>query len=318
MLVAALLALVPLVQDVHQDKANQPPLLSVDSIDFHQYVPRHTNPYELCETAQGLIGRDFFVAERGGRHARPVQNLSVLGNAVLVYDEEGYAQRVLKLLDELDAKAEPHETATVPALETLEFRPRYVSLETVLPMLDPFIRKVSTIASDGTSVLIRNAAISDDGGMLILRDYPDELRQVRSLLERIDVPAPQVTITCYLIRAVNDGTGDDLPSELVSGLARLLPDKTFRSTAFSMLRASVGRERSLSLHMQADDGNYALSFTPVAFNPKDATLTVAGCSLMRQDTRLFTTDTLFQGGEYTVLGATGREPVFLVVHVSAH
>lgn len=311
MFATLLMTLAPVVQDA----AQSPPVLSIQEIKFQEYVPRHAHPQELYETARELIGRSFYVRERGGIHARHVDNLSLLGDAVLVYDEEAYAVHVLNLLKGLDNAPDRALSPEPPELTTYELRPRFVSMDTVLKVLQPFWRELRVRASDGSMVVIDNLAVSGDHGVLLVRDYAEEVAQIRGVVERVDVPAPQVTITCRMIRAQTEGPGGDLPADLVQGLEQLLPGRSFRAYAFATLRVGVRPGASVSLRLEDDHGDYVLRFEPAAYDARSGELAVRGCTLSRNDQLLFTTDTSFRGGEHTVVGATGTQPTFLVVHV---
>ena len=129
------------------------------------------------------------------------------------------------------------------------------------------------------------------------------------------------------------GTGMGLPSELETHLKKLVPQFEFTSVGFSLIRTSVdGGELKLSV---ATDGKvqYQLSFYPVAFDPRTGSMTVRQCSLVKHFTHttskqagafslektseeVFSTSAILRGGEYTVLGATGREPIFLVLQLT--
>ena len=64
------------------------------------------------------------------------------------------------------------------------------------------------------------------------------------------------------------------------------------------------------------------TFRPIAYDAQTGSLSVSRCGLFQPDTpslderTYFQTSAIFRGGEYTVLGAVGTEPVFLVVRVT--
>ena len=164
-------------------------------------------------------------------------------------------------------------------------------------------------------------------------DTADEVFASADLIVKVKEPQPaerarlregQVLFTCYLLEASQGGASEGVPQELVTHLGKLLDGLSFRSIGFAMLRSGVSPGRPISLSVDsAQNVRFELKFEPIAFDPASGTVSVQRCSVFMTErtaaggpNSMLTTDTVFRGGEYTVLGATGQasKPVFFVVH----
>ena len=289
------------------------PLLRLDDLTLVQYRPANLGAEELYHFSFDLVGRYFWVEERGGLQGNPIENLSVLGREIVVYDTEPYVRRVLELFHKLDVPHEEEEAAA-PLLETIQYRPRYLTLESAHSALGSYNRVLRSQETGGAGG--PNISAMRERGLLVIRDRLETLAEIRGLLARLDVPEPQVLITCYLLA---DGGREDagLPPELAQNLGALLPGFRFQRMGFAFLQVAATPGDDVEL----DLGNgYQLSLEPRAFDTETGSLTVRQCSLRRRvadsTQRVFTTSTILRGGEYTVLGAGGSDPVFVALGVA--
>jgi hypothetical protein len=315
-------------QDADETAAQsaEPPLVSVAELVLEHYEPLHVDPHELAHSVQSMIGRHFYVRERGGYHAsEPIEDVSVLGGSLVIYDTAEYAARVLATCRALDVA--PREEAPEPpgeAAEILRYRPRYVSLPAALSTLRRF---VEFPVGSGLDAL-------QEQNVLVITGTPNVLASTLATLAQIDVPRDQIVLSCYLVRALAKGAGEPapeegrLPQDLVDDLGRLVPQFRFELYGFALLQTAVPSSDVLQIHIDTRSAvGYELSFLPAAFDTESATLSVERCTLVRVRSAgdgasqrlhetVFTTSTVFRGGEYTVIGGTGSDPVFLVVRVS--
>jgi hypothetical protein len=306
------------------------PVVSLDAIELSTYAPRHVPVDGLLRIAERTVGRTLYVRERGGETGPPVDNLSQLGGSIVMYDEPAYVARIMESLRALDQPAARNDAE---ALVVREYAPRYISLSSAGDALRPFQRRYES--GDGSArMLSENVSYLEERNQIVLRDTEENLRRMQDLLARLDVPEPQALLTCYLVQADPAGDGAGLPKDLLANLARIVPQFRFRSVGFALLQTSIAPGRTLSLRIDgAHEVGFDLSFAPVAYDPATASLSVQNCTVQRDqytsvtrdggterqrsgDRRLFSTNTVFRGGEYTVLGATGAEPVFLVVRLT--
>lgn len=301
---------------------DQPPRVSVAELVVGQYEPKNVSIEALEDLVEDMAGRYYYVAERGGYQSEPVSNIDYLGDNLIVYDTQDNVARVLDLCATLDRapSAQPPE-----GLTTFEYRPSYITLDGAYSALSSFQRNVR---SDEDDAFVPNLAPMQERGLLVVRDTGANVAEMRGLLQRIDVPREQILITCYLLSTAEPGaeaSGLTLPPDLVSHLRQLLPTFQLAPIGFSMVRSSVAPDAQMRIEIWTTNRAqvYHLELAPSAFDSASGSLTVDRCVLdvaMGGNTNarveVFSTSAIFRGGEYTVLGATGVKPVFLVVHVA--
>lgn len=311
-----------------QEGGSELPVISIEKIELRSYEPRNVEADLLYRLAERTVGRRFFVSERGGTGAEPVENLNLLADRIVMYDEAAYLVRIQGVLEQLD---HPATAGGAEELVVREYTPRYISLDAASSALRPFERIFPV--RDGGSRTVSNLSFVTERNQLVIRDTEEQIARMLELLARIDVPEPQALLSCYLVQADPAGTGAGLPADLLQNLGKIVPQFKFRSLGFALLQTSIAPGRSLSLHIDGGPQvSFDLRFQAVAYDRTTDSLSVGDCSVQRDEYRtvtsngvtevqragsrhLFTTHAVFRGGQYTVLGATGAEPVFLVVRL---
>lgn len=302
-------------------------LLDGDQIVIRRYVPRSMELRQTAEVLRDLRGRSFHMTEKGGLSAPPVDNISWMGDSLLLMDTEDRVLAMLALCEQLDGMQQEEEPVKTPRAEprALEYQPRFVSLDAVRDALRSFTRTV-----DG---LYPNQSFVEQRNVVILRDREPQLDEMLRLLARIDVPQEQVRITTWVAVVQPKGEpSQGLPAELINELEPLLPGFTFRADGFSVVRSTVGMGRNIELQIDGHSRNYGLALRPSAFDPETGRLTVDTCEFRKEvvESRsvsnggvqqqmsfktLFRTAVALDAGDYTVLGASGNDPIFLVVRI---
>jgi len=300
-----------------QDPGEQegPPLVSVGELSLEHYTPRYSRAKELYILADRMIGRQLFVRERGGYNANPVNNLSLLGDQIVLYDTGEYVKTLLGTLQALDLPGGEKEQAGTQPYVTSHYVPRYISLASAEQTISPLRRTLD----DGHN----NLGLVEERRTLVLRDTQARIDEMLKLLASIDLPEEQVLLRVFLLEGhPGDDEAGHAPAELLRNLKQLLPGTGFRSLGYAMLRTGVVPQRPVELSMNGKSGlQFELSFWPVAYDKQSGTITARDCSVESTENSpggersLLRTDTLFRGKEYTVLGATGSDPIFVVVHV---
>jgi len=305
--VALVLVLSPPVSAQHAEQVSSEPMVSTTDLSVLQYRPENLDAEALYLSLKYTIGRELFIEERGGRTSKSIQNLRTLGDMVIIYDTAEYGQRILAMCEKLDRAAVP--TERVDAVSTVSYHPRYIGLASVEDLLRPLFS-----ANSSTSFVM-------ESGMVVLRAPQARLDDMLALLEKADRPQRQVLVTCYLLAG---GVGLDsagVPAELAQHLGKLVPDFGFRRIGFAMLQSSVAPSGLVRLKFDGPQRTgYTFTFFPTAFDRETNSMTVERCSLEwsggEESTVIFSTSTVLRGGEYTVLGASGADPVFLAVRIS--
>ncbi len=281
--------------------ADEPGLVGLAELVLDQYAVQNVDPGELADLATDLIGRSFRVKENA---AVPVRNLRQLGGSIVVYDTKAQVERTLALLAKLDVAGKA-DTDVKSIFESIEYRPRFVSLDTAQSTAKSILLEVSRV---------------EERGLVVLRGSREALERTRALLARIDVPEKQVLLTLQLIDVGDSARGQALPRELNDNLQRLLPEVAFAQVGMAMLQTSVSAASPVSVEIESTGKRYRFSFLPVAYDEASGSLSVAHCTLIEYldsgSRELFSTSTVLRSGEYTVLAATGATPRLLVVRVT--
>jgi hypothetical protein len=152
---------------------------------------------------------------------------------------------------------------------------------------------------------------------IVLRDTREQIETMRALMARLDVAPPQVQLQCWLLRGAEADTGSRLPKELVQNLSRLVPVEHFEQLSLSMIRASV--QPGLPQRLRSDfpdDGETArfeLDLVCSGYDRAAGVLPLTRCRFEATSGQEFETSVTLRAGEYTVLGAAGADPLFVVL-----
>ncbi len=271
------------------------------------FTPSHLGTGELHGVAMQLFGENFRVSTPDGGWASVVRFIPV-GSSLGVQDTPEETEKIMATLSKLDLIARGEEK-TVP-VETWEYTPRHITIESLLPAID---RKTSNLQVSPVEVK----------RILLLRGLTDQLAEARRLIARLDVPSPQVSITCHLIGGRDEGTSSPaLPKELVENLRRILPMPAFELLSVGVLQAAVSNSPIQLETVAGPELSYSLQLQPSAYDTAEGTLTLASCffhlrvgptdSARSHELR---TNLALRAGEYTVLGALGADPTFVVLRV---
>jgi len=299
-------------EDAGQTDMRTQPLMSASAMTTTFYSPVNVNARELAKLAHDIHGRNISIEEKGGHFATPVRNIQTLGDSLLVYEDEEGAQRILSWCHKIDAAMKGEEEPEEQVLTVAEWRPKNISLMTGYSSLTPFQRSVREFHEGQFVSENQNITLLKDQGTLVLRDTPRQIEAMVALLDRIDRPEEQLMLTAMVITGQH-GTGEDrgdVPAELTQHLSQMVPFGAFRTESLGMVRSSA---RSRDIELAMDAGN-RLQVRPEVFDPETSTLT-AVCEFTSANGLSFETRTTLRAGEYTVLGASGSQPLFCVLRI---
>lgn len=290
-----------------------------DGVRLHFWSPERGDLDELFDWAYRSFLRDVTPATAEGEE-QTAENLFLMGDSIVVYDTDAYAARVLAALAEMDTawheSSDPYE---LPDYETYEYSPRYLPVDATLRALEQY--EHSIYVEDGAGGVAENANIRllRERGLILIVDLPAQVARMRALLQRIDVPQPQILITCYLARGADSpGAGVPLPADLTGHLAHLVPYPEFTGLSVGLLRtaAAPGQEISIALPVGPNEV-YQLEARTGAYDRESGSLTLDTCAFTEVSTHqtIFRTGTSLARDEYTVIGASGDTPLFVVLQV---
>jgi hypothetical protein len=294
------------------------------------YTARVFGAEELLMAAAQLYGKDVMVAtsdESGRSGFYTVPRFVQLGELLLVRDAPESARRIVATLNELEERELVRQkqsgkvsSADEVAFDRLELRPRYISMSTLERTLSAFRRRIPRRASDGSQSMIDNVTMAPEAGFVLVLDEPQRLKEIEQLVASVDRPQPQMTITAMLVDP--DG-GRELPAELASSLAEMLPGQTLSVASVAVLRCSTQSGNQCELKTELGGGmTWGLTFLADAFNADTNELSLSHCQFELRSAQAqgkpdsvqrFTTTLTIKAGEYVVLGAVGTEPTFVVL-----
>lgn len=296
------------------------PSYTRDQLELTTYTPRWIDAEELYGVAEEMFGRLILV---DNRH---IQNINVLYDSLLIYDLPAECARITTTLTGLeqrylDANAEEYVDTDLPLLHDiplLDFRLRAMELDAALQALQPNMREISARNSDGEYLSFPNVQPMNDA-LLLLRDTQQNLDAMRSLLQKLDQPPPQVSVSAWVLRGGSVDAAVGLPAELGKNLSVLLPGMKFAVESRGMLQSSAEPGHQIQLRMRgAEETRYDLNLITGPYDAENGRMTLQSCEFFVQPEGedaelLFETSTVLRLGEYAVIGLTGAEPVMLVL-----
>lgn len=345
-LTACLLATIPFAsfssarQDPANDRVsitNDRPLTSADCRVYY-YTTRNTDAYGPADIATVLYGNQIPRVGLDGEVTGYADNILQLDETrILVFDTPSNAERILALFEELDVASDSGDLFEDEHVEikTHRYVPRYLSSSDVMAALSPYAT-MTRVRAKGK--VLPNFELLNQSGVILMRDTPSNLDAMLAVLADIDVPSPQIELTCYVLRGKGAYVENGLPKELTDNLSRLVPFKGFELASMGVVRSSTSGDESntISIEMLGENEKFNLQIEIKAFdsaNEGQEVLTMPYCHatqdvfehalldeegmeiqyVPKTSRRLFTTSAAIQNGEFAVMGATGADPVFVVL-----
>lgn len=240
----------------------------------------------------------------------------VYGDTLLVKEDEERMPETLATLRRLDGAFVEEPGWKEPVVETFRYQVRHVPLNSVLDGL----RGAFQGAPRGP--VAPSIGSIDDRSTVVFRGSSEDVKEVRQLVEALDVPLPQLLITLYIIEGVEKADADPrLPADLARDLATLVPYEAFSALSMGILSNDTVSPLELQTTTRGDGGEFELKMYPQAYDGETGTLTLGkiefeammfDASAGKKNRLSFHTSTSLRRGQYTVLGAVGSDPVFVV------
>jgi hypothetical protein len=309
-----------------QEKKEKPqrpqlPLVSENELVLVKIVPKLIDAHMLRSTADRLFGRRFYVGEVMAGARGPVQNILSVGNTIVVYDTKDRIRTITQGLAELEQAAGVKETVALEPVEVLEYAPSHVSSDSLERAIRAYIGPTTRRTRSSTQV-----SSVDELNRIIVRGKASELGKVRDFITKIDVPKPQVSVTCWIVQGstvAREGSRLPLPDELAKNLNKLVSFPHLNALGMGLVRTSVESGSSIKMSIELEGfGTADIDFRPESFDPKTGTLGIVNCkcSVQNKESRsrqTFTTSTSVAAGGYTVLGALGSRPIFVALKLGS-
>jgi len=288
--------------------------LPLSDLELQHYSPKHTSSHELAKLARRLFGRSFYVEDDGATNVSPVENIQTIGDTLLIFDQSARLDELMKRLRTLDEVSESApDSAQGTHYLTHAWSPGHVSLGDALSALSSYQRPLFPATSSAP-----NITTVGERNMLMLRDTQENLAEMLKVLEELDQPAPELLVSAMIVQGRSTPAGGDgpaLPKALTDNLAQLVAYEHFEMLSMGFVRTST-RVGSVEVSMPADENRYfQLQLRPDSFDADGGTLTTQ-VRFSGNDRREIQTRTQIPVGEYTVIGASGRDPLFVVIKLS--
>ena len=326
LVLAAPVAALQITEQHSRSRAGQDTTMNSSDVALTRFTPQNANANELLNAMQRMYSRTIYVSDVTGD--QPISNLFTIGDSLLIYDRPSYAQRVLDALTVLDAGSDAPQDER---LQLFEYTPSHISLEAARDALTPFRRDLLiTDPSRRTSMAVPNMSTVIERGQLVVRDTNENIQQMRDVLARLDVPQAQMLMRCWILRADPRAERTNAPLELIDNLMTLTGEPNFNLIASGMVRSAVTGGLPISLNMNAEGERFELMLVPSAHDADSGSISFSRCSFNHSSyittavsggstrsewrtTEVFSASTDVRGGEYTVLGAAGANPTYVVL-----
>ena len=291
-----------------------------EQLQMTTYVAKTVPAQVLYPVVEQFHGRRFVI--EGGSDQDAMRNLQLLGDALLIYDSPEVTQRILETLERIDVdqhgNTRPRQLMDAD-LEVAEFTPRHMSVGSLFDLLGAFRRPYFVRGADGETQQVHNLFMSQQQGLLVARDTPENIATMRELVRRVDVAPPHVTVTCLVLRAGNGGGDARLPQELVVHLSELVGTSDFERVTMGLLTTAVatGSEKlRLSMPGPTPQSECRLELHTEAYDADGPSVTFTSVEFMQSGGSSFSTRATLRAGEWLVLGAAGSDPLFVVLRLT--
>ncbi len=311
--VACFLAQAPMAQD------RGAPRQEDHRVIIEYYQPEKAPSYELQRAMQQLDPPASGRPGPGGAIIA-VPYYTVFGETLLVKHREEEMPATLETLRRLDQAYVGESEWQGPTLEIFHYQVRHVPLNSVLSGLRGAFQQPAQQSGRGAPPSISTI---EDRGMVIFRGSPDDVKEVSALIETLDVPLPQLLITVYIIEGTSEDKADfRVPADLARDLSALVPYEAFNIVSMGILPSDTVSPMEMEAMFSDQVGEFKLQMYPQAFDPETGALTIGKVEFRASSNkngvrnhRQFTTSTSLRRGQYTVLGAVGADPIFVVAEM---
>ncbi len=259
--------------------------------------------------------------------------LQTLGGTLLLQGPDETLPDVLKLARELDENY-VGGAGQSPGIDQMhhQYRVRNVSLEHLEQALQ-FLDRNRMQQYPGQPRGLHLSYVYGSG-MVQMSGSDEYVARAKQVIAEVDVPQPSLMLTCYLIRGRSEVQSDArIPAALARDLSALVPYEGFELMSSGMLPTNANNDMELRVDLEEQKGAFTLAMRPAAFDPDKGLLALSKVNFelslnqkqtddngtligMTSTRRSFETSTSLATDRYSVLGAVGGDPVFVVVRLT--
>lgn len=293
--------------------------------------PREVDADDLLRAASSMFGRSFYVDDLP-KTGRPLQNIFVVGESIAIFDTRDRVKAVLQALPEMEKAATP-PAGKSEELYTETIQVQHVRVDRLLNALSAYRRNIQTNArarpgSRMASNVAPNINYHEESNTLVVRDTAENIAAIKNLVGRMDVPSAArqevaVTFTCHILRASDKPDDSRLPRELVQNLQRLVGQDYFQDLGTTVLRARTNTHEIQARLTLEDLHQASLQMRNLRRSGSDIDINSVTFQIQKDPSQgspatnySIETSTSVTIGQYTVLGAFGKRPYFLVIRAS--
>ncbi|MFT7485989.1 MAG: hypothetical protein ACI9F9_001842 [Candidatus Paceibacteria bacterium] len=275
-------------------------------------------------TVGGRMQHKINIAGAEGNYKSMSPSVLEYGESLLVRDSREKINGTLELLKSLDERYD----ATSPAQQQSnsstiwQYSVTHAKLSSIRNALINLYPPLNINKSSSSRPPQMNFV--EELNMVVLNGSESQIEQAKIVVASMDVPKPRVMLSFYLIEGVVAASNDArVPLELAKDLSSLVPFEGFRLLSSAMLPSDTTNRLEFNIQLEALAGSIGLQMSPVAYDSKTETLTLDGVRVELAlnknggfTSNSFTTSTSLNSGEYTVLGAMGANPIFVVIKLT--
>ena len=267
-------------------------------VGLFYYRPTVLAPKDIVHSLSPVHGRRTEYIDPSTGDDRSVVNLRSFGELLVIVDTLDRIELVLDTIEGLERETQtPRTTGTA---KTLYYQPRYTSVDNLREALAP---------------LVPTIAAFDDGSALVIHDNESSMQQIEALLAKLDQPAPQVVLSAWVLVGEHDENAP-IPAELSKELRRMLPYEHYSQASIGLVRTAVKPGGLVKVYLRGQNSQFGLDLQMDAYDRETHALTFNSISFTENGHSRFKTSTTVEADRYTVLGAVGSPPLFIVLRIS--
>ncbi len=303
-------------------KSKRIDVVNAEALRFVYYRPHAASARQVAGALQDLSLSHLFVGTDSS-NSRRVREVQTIGDSLVFYSTPDRIEKLQALTKKIEEAFGGHDAREGgERFVTARYAPRFISINDALQALQPFHRSITVDPSRGQTA--RNISQLSDRGIVMLRDTKKNVDEMLGILNDLDQPRTQLTLDCLVIRGWSKNESVRLPSDLVEHMKRMTEFSGFERLTGGIVRMTATGP-SVFLSMAGKDGlDASLDIRPSGYDATTRTLSLSRVDFQVQQRpapdqpavrQRLSTSTSLPVDRYTVLGAMGEQPIFLVFRI---